>query len=84
MFFLFEKEVGRQQEENLQTWSLSVLLSFHPYSLGCQTDKRTTATQKLSTTHAHYLLSPVSEMKTLSQLHKNNLVLQSLHLTLIP
>lgn len=75
------KTTGR---EPTNRWSFSVLLSFHPYSLGCQTDKRTAASQKLLASHAHYLLSLASELKTLLQLHRNNLVLQSLQLTIIP
>lgn len=70
--------------EPTNRWSFSVLLIFHPYSLGCQTDKRKQQDKKLSTSHAHYLLSPVSELKTLSQQHRNNLVLQSFQLTIIP
>lgn len=80
--FSFSKR--KRKDNRRRTYKQIIIFSlakFSPYSLGCQTDKRTTASQKWSTSHAHYLLSPVSELKTPSQLHRNNLVLQSVQLT---
>lgn len=77
--FSFWKGSGKTTgEEHTNRWWFSALLNSSVLS-----DRTATTSQKWSTSCVRHSLSSVSELKPLSQLHRNNLALQSLQLTII-